>query len=216
MPTAVSIKTLIVDDQQTMRSLIRTSLHALGITQTREAPDGEEGLRALISAPCNLVITDFNMPADSPYGDGLKLVEYLKRHYPSVQILVLTMISNPLILTRLQELGVVGVIQKCQLHDEIQAALKAVALGNPLQNSGPQAVSVIEAAALDQRFARLSPKEHEILRLFISGQSVNDIARGLNRSAKTISTQKISAMRKLEVSSDQDLLAYCIERQLFN
>ena len=75
---------------------------------------------------------------------------------------------------------------------------------------------MIEAAALDQRFARLSPKEHEILRLFISGQSVNDIARGLNRSAKTISTQKISAMRKLEVSSDQDLLAYCIERQLFN
>ena len=57
MPTAVSIKTLIVDDQQTMRSLIRTSLHALGITQTREAPDGEEALRQLIAAPANLVIT---------------------------------------------------------------------------------------------------------------------------------------------------------------
>ena len=41
MPTAASIKTLIVDDQQTMRSLIRTSLQALGINQTREAPDGE-------------------------------------------------------------------------------------------------------------------------------------------------------------------------------
>ena len=41
MPAAASIKTLIVDDQQTMRSLIRTSLQALGINQTREAPDGE-------------------------------------------------------------------------------------------------------------------------------------------------------------------------------
>ena len=181
-----------------------------------EATCSNDLVALLEQLPVDLVITDFNMPADSPYGDGLKLVESLKRHYPSVDILVLTMISNPLILTRLQELGVIGVIQKCQLHDEIQAALKAVALGNPLQTKGPAATSVIEAAALDTRFARLSAKEHEILRLFITGQSVNDIARGLNRSAKTISTQKISAMRKLEVSSDQDLLAYCIERQLFN
>ena len=181
-----------------------------------EAVCSNELIELLQSTAVDLVITDFNMPADSPYGDGLKLVEYLVRHYPKVRVLVLTMISNPLILTRLQELGVIGVIQKCQLHDEIQAALKAVALGNPLQTKGPAATSVIEAAALDTRFARLSAKEHEILRLFITGQSVNDIARGLNRSAKTISTQKISAMRKLEVSSDQDLLAYCIERQLFN
>lgn len=75
---------------------------------------------------------------------------------------------------------------------------------------------IVDNADLDERFTRLSPKEHEILRLFVSGLGVSDIARGLNRSAKTISTQKISAMRKLEVSSDQDLLAYCIERNLFN
>jgi two-component system, NarL family, captular synthesis response regulator RcsB len=166
--------------------------------------------------PVDLVITDFNMPGDSPYGDGLKLVEYLRRHFPSVRVLVLTMISNPLIMTRLQELGVLGVIQKNQLHNEIQVALKAVAQGKAVQSSGPLPTSVVESADLDERFTRLSPKEHEILRLFIGGQSVNEIARGLNRSSKTISTQKVSAMRKLEVSSDQDLLAYCIERKLFN
>ncbi|PCR95773.1 DNA-binding response regulator [Pseudomonas fluorescens] len=174
-------------------------------------------IKLLESQPVDLVITDFNMPADSPYGDGLKLVEYLKRHFPHVQILVLTMISNPLILTRLHELGVLGVIQKHQLHNEIEVALKAVASGRPFRSATPEPVSVIESTAdLDERFARLSPKEHEILRLFVAGQSVSDIARGQNRSAKTISTQKIAAMRKLEVSSDQDLLAYCIERKLFN
>jgi two-component system capsular synthesis response regulator RcsB len=182
-----------------------------------EAVCSNELINRLERQPVDLLITDFNMPADSPYGDGLKLVEYLKRHFPAVQILVLTMISNPLILTRLHELGVVGVIQKSQLHNEIEAALKAVAKGNPFQSAGPEPTSVMEStAALDERFARLSPKEHEILRLFVSGQSVNDIARGQNRSAKTISTQKVSAMRKLEVNSDQDLLSYCIERKLFN
>lgn len=181
-----------------------------------EAVCSNELIELLQSTAVDLVITDFNMPADSPYGDGLKLVEYLVRHFPHVRVLVLTMISNPLILTRLQELGVLAVIQKNQLHNEIQAALKAIARGSPVRSKSPHPTSVLESADLDERFTRLSPKEHEILRLFVSGQSVNDIARGLNRSAKTISTQKVAAMRKLEVSSDQDLLAYCIERNLFN
>ena len=204
--------------------------HPIVLVGVRELIERNERFRVVGEAVCSsalisllestrvdLVITDFNMPGDSPYGDGLKLVEYLTRHFPRVRVLVLTMISNPLILTRLQELGVLAVIQKHQLHDEIQAALKAIARGNPIRNSGPAPTSVIESGAdLHERFTRLSPKEHEILRLFVGGQSVNEIARNLNRSAKTISTQKVAAMRKLEVSSDRDLLAYCIERNLFN
>ena len=203
--------------------------HPIVLVGVRELVERDERFRVVGEAVCSnelvtllentavdLVITDFNMPADSPYGDGLKLVEYLVRHFPKVRVLVLTMISNPLILTRLQELGVLAVIQKNQLHNEIQAALKAIARGKPVRSKGPQPTSVLESSDLDERFTRLSPKEHEILRLFVSGQSVNEIARGLNRSAKTISTQKVAAMRKLEVNSDQDLLAYCIERNLFN
>jgi two-component system, NarL family, captular synthesis response regulator RcsB len=59
-----------------------------------------------------LVITDFNMPGDEIYGDGLQLVEYITEHFPLVKILVLTMVSNPLIITRLLETGVKGVITK--------------------------------------------------------------------------------------------------------
>ncbi|MCT9627681.1 LuxR C-terminal-related transcriptional regulator [Pseudomonas aeruginosa] len=53
---------------------------------------------------------------------------------------------------------------------------------------------------------RLSMKEFEVLRHFVSGNNVCDIARLLKRSVKTVSTQKISAMRKLEVNSDQALM----------
>lgn len=204
--------------------------HPIVLVGVRELVERDQRFRVVGEAVCSselislletrrvdLVITDFNMPGDSTYGDGLKLVEYLTRHYPGVGVLVLTMISNPLILTRLQELGVLAIIQKNQLHNEIETALKAIARGNPVRSNGPPPTSVIvDNADLDERFTRLSPKEHEILRLFVQGQGVNDIARYLNRSAKTISTQKISAMRKLEVCSDQDLLAYCIERNLFN
>lgn len=177
-----------------------------------------QGLIDLLEAqPVDVVISDYNMPADSPYGDGLKLIDYLKRNYPTVRILVLTMISNPLILTRLHELGVDGVIQKNQLHGEIEKALNAVARNNPYRSQAPARNSVVACTtALDQRVESLSPKEFEILRLFVSGQSVSEIARSQNRSTKTISAQKVSAMRKLDVSSDQELLAYCLAGNIFN
>ncbi|QBR29276.1 MULTISPECIES: response regulator [Pseudomonas] len=203
--------------------------HPIVLVGVRELVEREKRFRVVGEAVCSnelinlletqevdLVITDFNMPGDSSYGDGLKLVEYLTRHFPNVRVLVLTMISNPLILSRLHELGVLGIIQKNQLHNEIETALNAIARGNPVRRRPPPTSVVVDGADLDERFTRLSPKEHEILRLFVSGLGVSEIARGLNRSAKTISTQKISAMRKLEVHSDQDLLAYCIECNLFN
>ncbi|AZC18279.1 MULTISPECIES: response regulator [Pseudomonas] len=182
-----------------------------------EAMCSEELVRLLESRHADLVITDYNMPGDSPYGDGLKLVEFITRNFQRVQILVLTMISNPLILSRLHELGVMGIIQKNQLHEEIQLALKAFAQKGIYRSQALSSHSVVESnIALNERIATLSPKEYEILRLFISGKSVSDIARSQNRSSKTISAQKISAMRKLEVQSDLDLLTYCIGRNLFN
>jgi two-component system chemotaxis response regulator CheY len=78
MPAASAINALIVDDQQTMRSLVRTGLNQLGITNTREAADGEDALRALITRQAHLVISDFNMPKM----DGLQLLRAIRSHDP--------------------------------------------------------------------------------------------------------------------------------------
>lgn len=204
--------------------------HPIVLLGVRELVERDPRFRVVGEAVCSqgliellerqavdVVISDYNMPADSPYGDGLKLIDYLKRHYPAVRILVLTMISNPLILTRLHELGVEGVIQKNQLHSEIEKALNAIARNNTYRSQEPTRNSVIASTtAIDQRVESLSPKEFEILRLFVAGQSVSEIARSQNRSTKTISAQKISAMRKLDVTSDQELLAYCLAANIFN
>lgn len=74
MPAAAALKILIVDDQQTMRSLVRNGLREIGVTEHREAVDGEDGLRQLLSAPVNLVISDYNMPKL----DGLGLLRAIR------------------------------------------------------------------------------------------------------------------------------------------
>ena len=78
MPAPSSLTCLVVDDQQTMRSLVRSGLQQLGFRQIYEAPDGEEGLRHMLARPIHLVISDYNMPKL----DGLGLLRAIRSHPP--------------------------------------------------------------------------------------------------------------------------------------
>ena len=78
MPAAKSISVLVVDDQLTMRALVRTGLQQLGFADIAEAPDGEEALRVMLTKPTQLVISDFNMPKL----DGLGLLRAIRAHEP--------------------------------------------------------------------------------------------------------------------------------------
>lgn len=134
-----------------------------------------------------------------------------------MKILVLTMESNPLIISRLLEMGVAGVIAKNHIYQEIGKALNALAKGRPYAGAAAPATSVItNLKVIDERFSTLSPREVEVLQLFVAGNSVGDIARQLNRSVKTVSTHKVSAMHKLEVLNDHALLTYCIKADPWN
>ena len=78
MPAAASLRILIVDDQASIRSLIRAALHRIGLTEVAEASDGEEALRILLTRPVSLVISDFNMPKVN----GLELLRAVRGHPP--------------------------------------------------------------------------------------------------------------------------------------
>ena len=102
-----------------------------------------------------LVITDFNMPGDETYGDGLQLIEYLNEQFPAVKILVLTMVSNQLIISRLLEMGVAGVIAKSHIREEIGKALNALANDRSYNAPAVPATSVLSnPKVIDERFER--------------------------------------------------------------
>lgn len=211
------IKVVIADDHPIVLLGVREVIQRDGRFEVvGEATSSSQLIDRLQSEKPHVVITDFHMPGDSTFGDGLKLIEYLTRRFVDTQILVLTMMSNNLIVSRLHELGVMGVIQKNHLHEEIENALNALASRRNYQSPVQDAVSVIHnQQQVDERFASLSLREMEVLRLFVAGHSVTDIARMVNRSSKTVSAQKVSAMRKLVVSTDQALVTYCVNAGKF-
>jgi len=77
-----------------------------------------------------------------------------------------------------------------------------------------QMVFDTETAQPDPAHERLSTREFHILNLLSSGKSITGIALDLGISSKTVSTHKMRLMRKLNFSSDADLVRYGLERGL--
>ncbi|OPJ90683.1 DNA-binding response regulator [Serratia marcescens] len=144
----------------------------------------------------DILLTDFNMPGRQ-HSDGFRLIERLRRKYPSLPIVVVTVMSNPGLIKALLATGVYAVINKQSLTTELTLCLKSLLQGRQYTMSGTVATSV-----------EVSPRELEVLRFLAQGKSINEIAAMLNRTKQTISGQKKSAMNKIGVTSTAELLEY--------
>lgn len=163
----------------------------------------------------DIVISDYNMPGNDSLGDGIKLISYLQRNFPDSKILILTMVSNPSIVAEMYRAGASGVVRKSGDLKELDIALSTLLAQRVYRSPDLPREEALPGTGDASSATLLSPREFEVVRLFASGQSVGDIARRLNRSSKTVSTQKINAMRKLGAKTDQDLVTYCLESELF-
>jgi two-component system chemotaxis response regulator CheY len=124
MPSPASISCLIVDDQQTIRTLVRSGLQNLGFTSLQEAGDGEEGLRHMLNRPANLVISDFNMPKL----DGLGLLRAIRAHPPiqKTAFIMLTGRADKDLVTRAVQFGVNNYLVKPFTVQTLREKIEAV------------------------------------------------------------------------------------------
>lgn len=176
-----------------------------------------QALAALLQrCPCDVLVTDFMMPAE-PQADGLRLIEHLRRHYPDLPLVVVTMLNNAGLFNSILELGVMGLLSKASLADELPEAIAQVRQRRPyVARTIQQALALAGAAGADRLHSQhqLSPRELEVIRLLAGGKTVGEIAAHLNRSKQTVSAQKVSAMRKLGLISDAALFIYVQEHGL--
>lgn len=74
MPAASQIKVMVVDDQASMRAMIRRSLQDLGFKDVRDKAGAAEALEAVKSDRVHLIISDYNMPDM----DGLQFLQEVR------------------------------------------------------------------------------------------------------------------------------------------
>lgn len=140
--------------------------------------------------------------------DGLAMINAIRRRYPLLPVIVLSMTTNMSILRSALSAGVLGLVDKSSSLGELPAAIQAVSRQDSYISTGLRD----KASELPRSDAsappKLSPRELEVLRLLASGMSVTEIATQLHRSITTISRQKGNAMRKLGVVNDAEMFSF--------
>ncbi|NTZ89074.1 response regulator transcription factor [Burkholderia metallica] len=202
----MNIRVTIVDDHPLILEGVKRVLVDVHACQLVAAVTSIEALfGVLAAAECDVVIVDYSMPKE-PMADGVRLIGQLLRLYPDIHVVVLTMVDNPAIIRHLSKLGVGAVVSKLDSLDHIARAIASCKIGRNYLS--PFIVSLLRAAgelSPAKSTLELTPRELEVVRLLAAGQTVGSMASKLCRSKKTISAQKMSAMRRLGVSTDAEL-----------
>lgn len=209
----MNIRVILADDHPVVTVGIRKKLEAAsGISVVAEASNPTMLMEALERAPCDVLVTDFSMPCDER-PDGLVMLRSIHGKYPKLHMVVLTMLENKALVKSILNSGALVVVSKryeLSRFPEIVVAAFHGRCSSPYYDAkGPMLLSPMEGPDIP-----LSPRELEVLRLYVNGMSITELALHLNRSIKTVSTQKSNVMRKLGLVSDAELFSYALENGL--
>jgi two-component system chemotaxis response regulator CheY len=110
MPAARTLRVLVVDDQLSMRALVRSYLRKMGFESIDEAPSGTDALKELTLRPYNLVISDYNMDN----GSGLDLLKTMRAHpiLKRIPVIMVTGSADKETVSAVVQAGVNGYVVK--------------------------------------------------------------------------------------------------------
>lgn len=212
----MKISIIIADDHPTIIVGISQELSSIRTLDiVGKAKNSTEIIELLSKQPCDILITDYVMPGGSA-GDGMAMLSFLRRRYPDLKIIVFTTIENPAIVTEILKLGIGAVLNKVDDVGHLISAVHAVYAGatyiSPqFRSNGQEQNGILASRPANSSLTR---REAEVIRLYVSGLSVNGIANQLKRTKQTVSSQKSSAMRKLGISRDAELFRFAYETGL--
>ncbi|MGH8038117.1 MAG: response regulator, partial [Stenotrophomonas sp.] len=204
------LRVFLADDHPIVLVGARAALEQSRIaTVVGEARSVDEVMRELPRQPCDVLVTDFAMP-DSERDDGVEYIRLVRETYPLLPVIVMTMMGNLGILQQVLSLGVLGLIDKAADLESLPSAVRSAATRRLYVSKDlREMLSLHKAESGTQQ--KLSPREVEVVRLLAGGMGVNQIAERSGKSIKTISRQKMQAMRKLGLTTNVELYQYARE-----
>ncbi|RBL86138.1 hypothetical protein DDE05_12580 [Streptomyces cavourensis] len=207
------MRVIAIDDHPLVLTALGQILGDLPAVQLVGCASTIIGLRDLLARhAADVLIADYSLPREDA-ADGLTLVKWIQRQYPHMKIVVFTMQDNAAIIRVIIENGVAAVVSKRDPLTHIAIALERVDGGLAYQS--PTILTLLNESWHTVRGTALSDKELEVLRLFAAGMSMTEVAVKINRTVKTASAHKVSAMRKIGARNDSELYNALRELRFF-
>jgi DNA-binding NarL/FixJ family response regulator len=212
-----SITVFIVEDH----TIVREGLRALlsldpSIQIVGEADNGHDAIRLVGACKPMLVLMDLSMPDMN----GMEATREIKKRFPEIKILVLTVHKTEEYIRATLQAGANGYVLKDATHTELKIAISSVAEGKTYLS--PSISDKIIGGFLDggdpnkakSSLDALTHRERVVLKLIAEGQQNKNIADLLCISVKTVEKHRSNLMKKLNFHNTAAITAFAIERGL--
>ena len=194
---------LLVDDHAIVREGYRRLLEdEAGIQVVGEAGNATEACERARSLGPDVVVMDIALPGSS----GIEATRRMLKDLPRLRILMFSMYDDAIYASRALEAGALGYLSKASAPEVLVQAIHAVARGERYV-SPDVATNMARSAAQPGRrdLEALTPREFEVLRLLVQGETVKSISEKLALSEKTVANHQSAIREKLGARNSAQL-----------
>ena len=207
------IRLVIADDHPVVREgLKRIIAECPDMMVVGEAVDGDGVIGMLTGTRVDVLLLDVSMP-----GPGfLETMRSLRRDWPDLHILVLSVYSEDQYAVRALRSGADGYLTKDHSPDELSAAVRRVYRGGKYvsQSLAERLAVDLQADRETQPHLQLSEREYQVLCKLGAGKTVAEVSHELGLSPKTVSTYRTRVCSKMGLNSNAELIRYVVENGL--
>ena len=210
----MSLNILLVDDHTLFRQGLEGLLSRRNINILAAVGSGQEGLRLAAELKPDVVLLDMRMPEM----DGIDVLRQLRKNGFKNPVAMLTTSSDERDLVESLRSGAQGYLLKDMEPDQLVVALRDIVAGKTVvaPDLAHVLARVVQGDSInppqESPFAKLTPREVEILALLAEGQSNKVIARNLGISDGTVKLHVKSILRKLGVHSRVEAAVIAVEQ----
>ena len=209
------IKLLIADDHQMFIDGIKALLkNEKDIKVVGEALNGEEVLSILVKEKADIVLLDINMPKM----DGIETTREIRKRFPAVKVIILTMHNKNEFIAGLANEGAAGYVLKNTGKRELIDAIQSVHEGKTFfsKEVTETIMQNLYKKPSEQKIesAQLTAREKDVLKLIAHEFSTKEIADKLFISTNTVETHRKNLMSKLNTKNIAGLVKFALQTGL--
>jgi len=211
------IRVLLVDDHSIildgLESILSSSLEYNVIGR---ASNGIEAVNFVKKIQTDIVLMDIEMPEKN----GIEATREIKRKFPQIKVLAITMYNDSAFIKEMLDAGAEGYILKNSGRDELLKAMERILKGEKyvsqpiLETIFKRSQSESTFFSADKQQINLTQRELQLIKMICNGFTNKEIGDKLSISSRTVETHRSNLMRKINVTNVSGIIQFSIRNNL--